>query len=76
MNTDNVWIVVVLLLVIIIGANLFMFGIARGFRNIKGSDLNYFSNATKPWKKEDEGLQELSELVKTLKKPPQDQDEN
>ncbi len=68
MHPEKVWIVLVILAVVLIGANLLMLGAARSMRGLRGSDFfKSFGNATKPWKKEDEGLRELSERVRALK---------
>jgi hypothetical protein len=74
MHTDRVWIVLVILAVILIGANLMMFAMARGMRGFKSDMFKNFGDSTRPWKKEDEGLRELNKLVHDLK-PPRD-DEN
>ena len=74
MHPEKVWIVLVILGAVIIGANLLMLGMAKGSKGIK---MDYFLNlrdATRPWKKEDEGLLELSKRVKELKAQPKDED--
>ena len=68
MNPDKVWIVVVILVLVIGGANLMMIGIARSFGRSNIQFFKNFSDATAPWKKEDQGLQELNERVKNLNK--------
>jgi hypothetical protein len=73
MHPEKIWIVLIILAVVLVGANLLMLGAARGIRSFKGGDLfKSFGNATKPWKKEDEGLRELSERVRALKSSQQD----
>jgi hypothetical protein len=68
MHPEKIWIVLVILAVVLIGANLLMLGAARSMRGFKGGEFfKPFGDATKPWKKEDEGLAELSERVKALK---------
>jgi hypothetical protein len=68
MHTEKIWIVLVILAVVLIGANLLMLGAVRGMRGIKGGDIfKNLGDATKPWKKEDDGLRELSERVRALK---------
>lgn len=75
MHPEKVWIVLVILAVVLIGSNLLMLGIARGFRGYKGDFFKNFSDATKPWKKEDEGLRELSQRVREIKShQPDDKD--
>jgi len=67
MNTDNVWIVVILVIVILIGSNALMFAMVRGAR---GGGMNWFKsfsdNASKPWGKEDKDWSELSQRVHEL----------
>jgi len=72
MHPEKIWIVLVILAAVLIGANLLMLGMLRGMRGYKGDNFKNFGDATKPWKKEDEGLKELSERVRALKS---DQDE-
>ncbi|MCX6064344.1 MAG: hypothetical protein NT121_01100 [Chloroflexi bacterium] len=73
MHTEKVWIVLVILAVVLIGSNLLMLGMVRGTRGIKMDIFKNFGDASKPWKKEDEGLRELSERVRELKSK-QDED--
>ena len=75
MHPDRVWIVLVILAVVLIGSNLLMFGLARGMRGFKGDIFKNYRDATHPWKKEDEGLRELSQRVRDLKPPPSDKDQ-
>jgi len=72
MHPEKIWIVLVILAVVLLGANLLMLGAARGLRGYKADVLKNFGDAARPWKKEDEGLKELSERVRALKS---DQDE-
>ena len=67
MNTDKVWIVIVILILVIGGANLLMVGVARSFGRSNIEIFKNYNDATKPWKKEDEGLKELNQRVKDLK---------
>ena len=75
MHTDKVWIVVILLVVILVGSNLFMFGLVRGWMPRKGDKglPQQFQDFTKPWKVEDDKLKELNERVKDLKSDDPDQ---
>ena len=67
MNTDNVWIVVLLVIGIVILSNLAMFAMVRGsrsmnfdwFRNLRGS-------VDQPFKAEDDSLDELRQRVGEL----------
>lgn len=71
MHPENVWIVIVLLIVILAGSNLAMFALARGWAPRKG-DKGFLQGFTQPWKAQDDKLKELSERVKELdenKKP-------
>jgi len=70
MHPERIWIVLVILGVVLIGANLLMLGMARSMRGFKGDIFKNFGDAAKPWKKEDEGLRELSRRVRDLKVPP------
>jgi hypothetical protein len=65
MHPEKVWIVVAIVVLVLVGSNLVMFSIVRGTKNIH---LNIFKDATKTWKKEEDGLKELSDRVKDLKK--------
>jgi len=77
MHPEKIWIVLVILGVVLLGANLLMLGVVRGMRGFKGSDLfKSFGNATKPWKKEDDGLRELNERVRALKSGQDDPPKN
>ncbi|HEY3312813.1 MAG TPA: hypothetical protein VGK00_14320 [Anaerolineales bacterium] len=67
MHPEKVWIVLVILALVLIGSNLLMLALARGMRGFKGDYFKNFGDATKPWKKEDEGLRELSQRVRELK---------
>ena len=70
---NNLWIVAVIFIVVVIGANLLMLGKARGMRDFKGKDFFNFGNATKPWKKEEDDLRELSQRVRDLKSRQKDE---
>jgi hypothetical protein len=65
MNTENVWIVVVLVVVIFAVTNAVMFAIARGARN----GFNIFKNtdATQFLRKEESDVTELSQRVQKLR---------
>jgi hypothetical protein len=72
MHTEKIWIVLLLLAAILIGSNLLMIAVARGLRGTHIDLGKGFQNFTQPWKKEDEGLAELSQRVKDLQPPPKD----
>jgi hypothetical protein len=72
-DNSNLWIVAIIFIVVVIGANLLMLGKARGLRDFKGKDYFNFGNATKPWKKEEDDLRELSQRVRDLKSKPKDE---
>jgi hypothetical protein len=74
MHPEKIWIVLVILVVVLIGSNLLMIAAARGMRGFKGDIFKNFGDATRPWKKEDEGLRELSQRVRDLKSKSEDQD--
>jgi hypothetical protein len=67
MHPEKIWIVLVILAVVLIGANLLMLAMARGMKGIKGDIFKNFGDSARPWKKEDEGLRELSQRVRDLK---------
>ena len=68
MNTDNVWIVVLLVLGIVVLSNLAMFALVRGSR---GMNFDWFKNMrgsiNQPFKVEDDSLNELRQKVGELK---------
>ena len=69
MNTDNVGIVVLLVIGIVVLANLAMFAMVRGSR---GTNFDWFKNMRRsfdqPFKKEDDSLDELHKRVEELSK--------
>jgi hypothetical protein len=73
-DNNNIWIAAVIFIVVVVGANLLMLGKARGMRDFKGKDFFNFGNATKPWKKEEDNLRELSQRVRDLKSKQEDED--
>jgi hypothetical protein len=73
-DNNNLWIVAVIFIIVVVGANLLMLGKARGMRDFKGKDFFNFGNATKPWKKEEDNLRELSQRVRDLKSKQKDED--
>lgn len=75
MHPERIWIVLVILVVVLIGSNLLMLAMARGMRGFKGDVLKNFSDAANTWKKEDEGLLELSQRVKDLKSRSENEDD-
>lgn len=75
MHSERIWIVLVILAAVLIGANLLMLAMARGMRGYKGDIFKNFGDAARPWKKEDEGLRELSQRVRDLKSHRDDEEE-
>jgi hypothetical protein len=70
MNTDNVWIVILLVLGIVVLANLAMFALARGWRGTKSDWFKDVRGSVgQPFKKEDDSLDELHKRVEELKNP-------
>ena len=67
MNTDNVWIVVLLVIGIVALSNLAMFAMVRGSR---GMNFDWFRNMrgsiNQPFKAEDDSLDELRKRVGEL----------
>jgi hypothetical protein len=76
MHPEKIWIVLIILAVVLVGANLLMLAAARGMRGFKGDFFKNFGDATKPWKKEDEGLRELNRRVRELKSEHEDEDKS
>jgi hypothetical protein len=76
MHPERIWIVLVILAAVLIGANLLMLAMVRGTRGFKGDIFRNFGDATKPWKKEDEGLRELSQRVRELKANQEEEEKN
>lgn len=68
MNTDNVLLVVLLVVGIVVMANLAMFAMVRGSRGMK---FDWFKDVRgsfgQPFKKEDDSLDELRKRVEELK---------
>jgi hypothetical protein len=75
MHTDKIWIVLVILAVVLVGSNLLMLAAARGMRGWGGNLFKNFGDASQPWKKEDEGLRELSRRVRELKSGSEDDEQ-
>lgn len=65
MHPENIWIVIVLLVVILVFSNLVMFALVRGWTPRKG-EKGFLQGFTQPWKAQDDKLKELSERVKEL----------
>jgi len=69
MNTDNVGLVVLLVIGIVVLANLAMFAMVRGSRNM---NFDWFKNIrssfNQPFQKEDDSWDELHQKVEGLKK--------
>ena len=73
MNSDNVWIVILLVIGIVGLSNLAMFAMVRGSR---GMNFDWFKNMrgsiNQPFKTEDDSLDELRKKVGELKKSDSD----
>lgn len=76
-NPDAIWIVIVLVIVILVGSNLVMFGMVRAFRNTK---FTWFKDMSKPldqsWGKEEKDFNELAQKVQEIKRKNQSEDED
>jgi hypothetical protein len=61
-NPDNIYLVICILGVILVGSNLLMYGLVRSSR---GMNFDWFKDfgrtARQPWSKEDDGLKKLAE---------------
>jgi Sec-independent protein translocase protein TatA len=71
MHPEKIWIVILILVIVLVGSNLMMLAAARGMRGWGGDLFKNMGNASQPWKKEDEGLRELSQRVQALKSKPE-----
>jgi len=75
-NTDNVWIVVLLVIGIVFLSNLVMFAMVRGSR---GLNFDWFKNMggsiNQPFKSEDDSLDELRKKVGELSERGNEDDE-
>jgi len=66
MHSEKIWIVLVILVAVLVGSNLLMLAMVRGMKGFRSDFFKNFNDATKPWKKEDEGLHELKQRVREL----------
>jgi len=67
MNTDNVYIVILLVLGIVVFANLFMFALVRGSKGMKFDWFKDTGNTlSQPFKKANDELDELRQRVGKL----------
>ena len=69
MNTDNVYIVVLLVIGIVVLSNLAMFALVRGSRDI---NIDWFKRSSQPFKATNESLDELRKRVGELKNDSND----
>ena len=76
MHPEKIWIVLIILAVVLVGANLLMLAMVRGMRGFKADVFKNLGDITRPWKKEDEGLRELNQRVKELKNYQRDDENN
>lgn len=74
-DSDNLWLVALLFVILIVLINVVMFASVRSARNFRAKDFYMTSNATKPWKKEDDDLHELHQRVEVLKSKQKDKDQ-
>ena len=76
-NPDNIYLVLCILGVILIGSNALMYAVVRGSR---GMNLDWFrhfgKDARQPWAKEDEGLMELSKHADKIRSEQSSKDED
>jgi len=76
MQTQNMPLVIVLLIVILVGSNLLMLGALWGFRSGKGFHLfGENQSMTSAWKRQADDLSELSQRVKQVVPPADDEEE-
>jgi hypothetical protein len=70
---DNLWLVALIAVLVLVAVNVVTLGVARGARHFKGKDYFNLGNATRPWKKEENDLRELSQRVQELKAKQKDE---
>jgi hypothetical protein len=75
MHTDKVWIVIVLLIVILVGSNLFMFAWVRGMRGTKIEFWRDITKGTDSMQQQDKSIDELNRRVRALKEKNDDDDD-
>ncbi len=73
-DDNNLGVVALIFILVVVGANLLMWGKARGMRDFRGKDFFNLGHATKPWKKEADDLRELSQRVRELKSRQKDEE--
>lgn len=66
MNTDNVYLVLLLVLGIVVLSNLAMFAMVRGSKSMKFDWFKTANNFSEPFKKADDSLSELRKKVGDL----------
>lgn len=72
MQTENMWIVIVLLVLIVGGSNLVIFGLIRGIRNDEMKWIRDIQQGTNQLVKPDKDTAELRERMQALRKQPKD----
>lgn len=77
MNTDKVYLVILIVIGIVVLSNLMMYAMVRGSRNIRWPGIRSLNNMFSPTSKDDEKtLQELRQRVNTLsQRDDDDQDD-
>jgi predicted ATP-grasp superfamily ATP-dependent carboligase len=67
-DPNGVYIALLVLVLILVGSNLIMFGLARSMRNTK---INWFKDSSKSltnsWSRDDKDAAELSKRIKEMK---------
>jgi hypothetical protein len=74
MHTENMWIVILLLIVILVGANAAMFALVRGSKSMDWKSFGQLGNPKETLQKEEKDWEELSRQIRSMKVPP-DQEE-
>lgn len=74
MQTENMGLVIILLIAILVGSNLLMLGMVRGSRGGFWGNAKTNDSLHDPWKKQNDELGELSRRVRALQTPEQEDD--
>ncbi len=76
-NPDNIYLVLCILAVILIGSNVLMYAVVRGSRGMNFDWFRHFGkNTRQPWAREDEGLKELAKHADKIRSEQSPKDED
>ena len=67
-NPDNIYLVLCILVLILVGSNALMYAFVRGSRGMNFDGFrNFGRDVRRPWAKEEDGLKELSKQADKLR---------